>query len=46
MSRRRQRRLIYLKGSGMSEMLPQMFTLGCFAAVFNVWAVLSYKKSQ
>lgn len=39
-------RLIYLKGSGMSEMLPQMFTLGCFAAVFNVWAVLSYKKSQ
>jgi len=39
-------RAIYLKGSGMQELLPQFFALCGFAVAFNVWAVLSYKKSQ
>jgi len=39
-------RAVYLKGSGMRELLPQFFALCGFAVFFNVWAVLSYKKSQ
>lgn len=38
-------RLVYLKGSGTGEMLPQLFALCSFAVVFNVWAVVSYRKS-
>jgi ABC-2 type transport system permease protein len=38
-------RAVYLKGSAMSELLPQFFALCCFAAVFNGWAVLSYRKN-
>ena len=37
-------RLVYLKGSVFTEMLPQFFTLCGFAVVLNSWAVLSYKK--
>ncbi|MDR1973962.1 MAG: ABC transporter permease [Bacteroidales bacterium] len=39
-------RAIYLKGSSMLEMLPELFALIGFAAVFNFWAVLSYRKSK
>ncbi len=39
-------RAIYLKNSGMHELLPQFIALCGFAVFFNVWAVLSYKKSQ
>ncbi|MCC8087955.1 MAG: ABC transporter permease [Rikenellaceae bacterium] len=38
-------RSIYLKGSGISELLPQLLALSTFAVVFNGWAVLSYRKS-
>jgi ABC-2 type transport system permease protein len=38
-------RFIYLKGSAFREMLPQFLALCCFAVVFNVWAIISYKKS-
>lgn len=38
-------RLIYLKGSGTGEMLPQLCALCFFVIVFNVWAVVSYRKS-
>jgi ABC-2 type transport system permease protein len=38
-------RSVYLKGSGMSELMPQLFALCGFALFFNAWAVLSYKKS-
>ena len=38
-------RLIYLKGSGFAELLPEFAWLCGFAVVFNVWAVWSYKKS-
>lgn len=37
-------RLVYLKGSGVSELGSQLIALGSFAVVFNVMAVLSYKK--
>jgi ABC-2 type transport system permease protein len=39
-------RAVYLKGSAMSELLPQFFALCGFAVVFNGWAVLNYKKSS
>jgi ABC-2 type transport system permease protein len=39
-------RSIYLKGSGICEMLPQLFSLIGFAVVFNVWAVISYRKKR
>ncbi|MDR3297605.1 MAG: ABC transporter permease [Prevotellaceae bacterium] len=39
-------RAVYLKGSAMSELLPQLFALCGFAVVFNGWAVGSYRKSR
>ena len=39
-------RMVYLKGSGFSELLPQFIALGTFAVFFNSWAVLSYRKSS
>ncbi len=37
-------RLIFMKGSHLSDMLPQLGTIICFALFFNTLAVLSYKK--
>ncbi len=39
-------RLVYLKGSGFFQMIPQFLSLCCFALFFNVWAILSYRKSS
>jgi ABC-2 type transport system permease protein len=39
-------RLVYLKGSGIADMLPQLGALIGFAILFNGWAVLSYKKKS
>jgi len=39
-------RSVYLKGSSMAELLPQFFALCGFAVVFNVWSVVSYRKSR
>ncbi|MDR0763203.1 MAG: ABC transporter permease [Bacteroidales bacterium] len=39
-------RSIYLKGSNIREMLPQLFSLTGFAVALNIWAVISYKKSR
>jgi ABC-2 type transport system permease protein len=38
-------RLVYLKGSALSQLMPQLAALGAFAVVFNVWAVAGYRKS-
>ena len=38
-------RMVYLKGSDITNMLPQLFALLGFALFFNCWAVISYKKS-
>lgn len=39
-------RMLYLKGSGFYDLLPQLFILLAFMVAFNVWAILSYKKTQ
>jgi ABC-2 type transport system permease protein len=39
-------RAVYLKGSSMTELIPQLFALCGFALFFNGWAVASYKKSR
>ncbi|MCD8262051.1 MAG: ABC transporter permease [Bacteroides sp.] len=39
-------RSVYLKGSGIMELLPQFFALSGFALVFNLWAIISYRKSS
>lgn len=36
---------VYLKGSTLLSLMPQMFALGIFAIVLNFWAIISYKKS-
>lgn len=37
-------RLVYLKGSSISDLSFPLMALGCFALFFNGWAVLSYRK--
>ena len=39
-------RLVYLKGSAFTDLMPHFFSLCCFAVGFNTWAVLSYKKNK
>jgi len=39
-------RFIYLKGSSVGEMLPQLFALMGLGIFFNGWAVISYKKTN
>lgn len=39
-------RMVYLKGSGISELGTQLMALITFAVIFNTMAVLSYKKSN
>lgn len=38
-------RMVYLKGSAFTDLLPYLRALGIFAIALNLWAVLSYKKS-
>ena len=39
-------RMVYLKGSSFSELIPYFRSLCIFAITLNVWAILSYKKSN
>lgn len=39
-------RMVYLKGSGMFDLLPELGVLLFFVIVFNSWAVISYRKNQ
>ena len=39
-------RAVYLKGSGVFELLPQLFALLGFGVLFNGLAVVSYRKSS
>ncbi len=39
-------RLVYLKGSGFGQLIPQLLALCGFAVAFNVWAVASYRKNN
>jgi ABC-2 type transport system permease protein len=38
-------RMVYLKGSTILQLGHQLAALACFALVFNLWAVMSYRKS-
>ena len=37
-------RMVYLKGSTVAELLPQMGALCLFALLFFIWAIISYRK--
>jgi ABC-2 type transport system permease protein len=37
-------RMVILKGSGWSSILPHLGIVAIFAVVFNTWAVLNYRK--
>ena len=39
-------RMLYLKGSTLTDLLPQLYILLAFMAFFNTWAMLSYKKTH
>lgn len=39
-------RMIYLKGSSISDLVTEAIALISFALFFNIWAVISYKKSS
>jgi ABC-2 type transport system permease protein len=39
-------RSVYMKGSGFVDLIPQFLALMGFAAFFNGWAVISYRKSN
>ena len=39
-------RMVYLKGSSLLELLPEIGVLLLFALGFNTWAVISYRKNQ
>ena len=39
-------RSVYLKGSGFLDLIPQFSALAGFAAFFNLWAIISYRKSN
>lgn len=39
-------RMVYLKGSGIIDLLPQLGILLLFAVMANSWAVMSYRKNQ
>jgi ABC-2 type transport system permease protein len=38
-------RAVFLKGSGVGELIPQLIALLLFATGANVWAVVSYRKT-
>lgn len=39
-------RMLFLRGSTLWQLVPQFAALLLFAAAFNLWAVLSYRKSR
>lgn len=39
-------RMVYLKGSSIVDILPQLATLAAFALVFYAWAIKSYQKQK
>jgi len=38
-------RSVVLKGSGIAEILPQLGAIALFALVFNIWAIINYRKT-
>lgn len=38
-------RAVVIKGSGISDVLPQLFTVLGFALFYNAWAIVNYRKT-
>jgi len=38
-------RMIILKGSGLTDVLPQLYAVATMAVILNGWAILNYKKT-
>lgn len=39
-------RMVYLKGSGIGDIVQQLYVLSCFATILYGWAIHSYRKQQ
>ncbi len=39
-------RLVFMKGSALQDILPQLFSIIGFAIFFNTWAMLNYRKTN
>ena len=39
-------RMVYLKGSGIGDIVQQLCVLSCFATILYGWAIHSYRKQQ
>jgi hypothetical protein len=39
-------RMVYLKGSGIGDIVQQLCVLSCFATILYSWAIHSYRKQQ
>ena len=39
-------RMVYMKGSSFADILPQVYAMLGFALVFNLWAMVSYRKTS
>ena len=39
-------RMVYMKGSALADLVPQILALSAFAVGFSLWAVLSFKKNN
>ncbi|MDR0547151.1 MAG: ABC transporter permease, partial [Dysgonamonadaceae bacterium] len=38
-------RMVYLKGSGVAQLIHQLIALALFALALNLWAIISYRKN-
>ncbi|MDR2563726.1 MAG: ABC transporter permease [Prevotellaceae bacterium] len=39
-------RLVYMKGSSLADIIPQLLHIAAFALFFNAWAIANYKKTS
>jgi ABC-2 type transport system permease protein len=39
-------RAVYLRGSALADLTPQLASLLAFAFFFNGWAIMSYRKTR
>jgi ABC-2 type transport system permease protein len=37
-------RMVVLKGSGLTDILPHLLTMLFFAIILNAWAIINYRK--
>jgi ABC-2 type transport system permease protein len=39
-------RMVILKGSGLKDIIPQLWKMAIFAVLLNAWAILNYRKTS